>query len=85
MYYLQLLAADEHATILVSVSCCAVQFYKPKAPVTDVCDADIVALCLKTAGLETYGIGKVGPLQAILSFQAMHSSLSYNALLYSFA
>ena len=37
----------------------ALQFYQPKAPVTDVCDADVSALCLQSQGLEAQGIGKV--------------------------
>lgn len=40
----------------------ALQFYKPKAPVTDVCDSDIASLCLKSQGLATFGIGQVGTL-----------------------
>lgn len=53
---------------LVSSSCAretgraarnALQFYAPKAPVTDVCDSDIAALCLGSQGLNAFGIGEV--------------------------
>lgn len=37
----------------------ALQFYRPKAPVTDVCDSDIAALCLGSQGLNQFGIGQV--------------------------
>ena len=37
----------------------ALQFYQPKAPVTDVCDSDIAALCLGSQGLNQFGIGQV--------------------------
>ena len=36
----------------------ALQFYQPKAPVTDVCDSDISALCLKSQGLASFDIGQ---------------------------
>lgn len=37
----------------------ALQFYQPKAPVTDVCDSDIASLCLGSQGLNSFGVGQV--------------------------
>ncbi len=47
----------------------ALQFYQPKAPITDICDSDIAALCLGSQGLDQFGIGQVRP-PVIISLSA---------------